>query len=387
MFRNIKEVTFKISPYCNLRCEYCFQKSEVKEDARVFNLCDELVNFLIKLPLDEALEFKVTGGESSLFCEEIEQAYKKLKKIERYKETKIRFTTITNGTNMKGIIDLMDRGILDPDGCKYSWDGIHSESKSRKVKDGIYDDYFFNSKLIELGESKYRDKVLVRTALTPNTVDDLANSLEFALSCGITKWEYYYLTDCEEYRDRAFVNKCRKEFEKITLLHNKYHFQYYNWETLYFTENVLDTKDRLRSVSCRHLGRSLYVDMDGNISPCGFFSDDCVFDECKLYIGNIKDGFYKNEVDTFIKEYNQVPMCSYETCENMHCFECPATNKHRMGHMKDRLCQTCALRTLEREIFLNKSTIKGNAERVRKMFNYTDNWSVNNSLPKLPYKE
>lgn len=388
MFRNITAVTFKIGQYCNLNCEYCFQKYDTKESCNKFTMYDEMVNFLAKLPLDEELEFKVTGGEPSLYCDEMRYAYNKLSKLERLKDTKIHFTTISNGTNMEGLIELMDEGILIPWGCKYSWDGIFSASMSRKPKNKEYDDDFFIDKLNIIGNSKYKDHILIRMALTPNTVDYLYANFVAALFSGCTKLEYYYLTDCEDYLDEKFIAKAKYQFEKIAKLKQSSNFTYSNWDALYFSEYCVDReKDRLRSIACRHLGRSLYVEMNGDIAPCGFFSKDAMFEGCELYIGNIKDGFHEDKVKSFIDQYNEVPMCYNKQCGNLHCFECPATNLFRTGHMQNKLYQTCTLRSIERDIFLQYN--QGNKEdiaKVQKVYRYHDDWNIDSSMPELPYK-
>lgn len=388
MFKKITAVTFKICEYCNLDCVYCFQKHDVKTRNNKFKYFDELISFLCKLPLDDELEFKITGGEPSLFIDDIRYAYKKLKKIERYKDTHINFTTISNGSNMDGLISLMDEGILRSWGCKYSWDGIHSASMSRHPKNiDIYNDEYFNNKIKILGKSKYNKDMLVRIALTPDTVDDLANSFYYALQNGCKKLEYYYLTDCDAYKDLNFIAKAMEQFEMIAKLKQEFDFVYSNWDSLFFTEFCLDKeKDKLRSIACRHLGRFLYIEQNGKIAPCGFFSADASFEDKKLYIGDIFNGFYKDKVKYFINEYKQIPMCYNFNCNNLHCFECPATALYRKGHMADKLYQTCALRSIERDIFLkynNKNQKDINI--VKKAYSYAYDWNIDYSMPELPY--
>ena len=374
MFDTINELTFKISPYCNLDCVYCFQQYGTKEQHGVFDIERDLLEFIKEIPLGEHLELKITGGESSLFCNDLERVVKCLKKIERYRNVRLFATTISNGTNMEGLLDLMRRGILQPDGCKYSWDGIHSASKSRKPKNPLYTDEFFNSKVKLIGQSEFADRVLIRTALTPDTVDDLADSLEFVLESGCTKWEYYLLTDCDEYKDCDFQRRFRIQLEKIAKLALKYDFNYYNWDTLYFSEYVVDrdSPKKLRSISCRHLGSTLYIGMDGSVYPCGYFSEDSLYADETLKIGNIKDGFRKDLMEKFTKEYYDQPMCEWQSCQNLHCFECPALAKYRKGNLQAKLCQACGIRTIEREIFLKYADCGCHEkdEKLIKMFNY-----------------
>lgn len=397
MFDQIREITFKISPYCNLDCVYCFQKYSTKTEKDIFDIEEDLFNFIKKLPLGETLEFKITGGESSLFCNEIERVFKKLKKIERYKETRVFATTITNGTNLEGVIDLMDRGIFDPDGCKFSWDGIYSASRSRKPKNTYYGDKFFNDKIELLGKSKYKDKMLVRTAITPDTIDDLYDSVKFLLDSGCTKWEYYLLTDCDAYRDESFQNRFRYQLEKISKLIELYpNFNFYNWDTMYFSKHVVkETKEeKLRSIGCRHLGTSLYVSKTGKLYPCGFFTDDSLYEDSRLIIGDIYEGFDYNTMKSFVEEYYKQPMCEWKTCKNKQCFECPALSKYRKGSLNEKLMQACRIRDIELEIF-NDSYDKGlyakytteKENKIIKAFSYTDTWSEVKELNKdLPFK-
>lgn len=389
MFSIVKEITFKISPYCNLDCIYCFQTYESKCVTDKFDLYDELADFMCDLPLDDRVEIKLTGGESSLFIDDIRKAYKKIKRVEKFADTKIWFTTITNGTNLEGIIDLMDEGILQADGCKFSWDGIYSCSKSRLPKNKSFTDEFFNNKIILLGKSKWADQMLVRMAVTPNTVDHMYDSLKFCLDNGCTKWEYYFLTDCDEYRTPEFAEKFNKQILLIADEYNKRPFNYYNWDTLAFTELVMprDAQTKLRSIGCRHLGKSLYVADNGDVYPCGFFVPDSKYGKCQYKIGNIKEGFSKEVVEQFIVEYMKQPMCDYDKCDNLHCFECPALTKYRTGHMNYKLCQACTLRDIERKVFHEKFNVDINREQILNTFMYTKEWSVQSDNAKLRWSK
>ncbi|MDR3563333.1 MAG: SPASM domain-containing protein [Negativicutes bacterium] len=378
MFSTIKEITFKISSYCNLDCVYCFQTGESKARDSRFALYDELAEFMAGLPLAERVEVKLTGGEASLFPDDICMAYKKLKKVEKYADTRLHFTTITNGSNLEVLLALMKEGILDPWGCKVSWDGLYSASKSRRPKDKAFDDAFFNDKIRLLGASGLGDEVLVRMAVTPDTVDSLCASLVFCLDHGCTKWEYYFLTDCEDYRTPEFAAAFKAQIRLIAAEYNRRPFNYYNWDTLAFTELVLpkDDKTRLRSIGCRHLGRSLYVAENGDVYPCGFFYPDSVYGFSQYKLGNIKDGFRREVVEKFIGEYLAQPMCDWQQCANLHCFECPALTKYRTGHMNHKLCQACDLRDIERQVFHATQRLDIDPAAVWRTFDYAQEWSV-----------
>ena len=94
MFRNITALTFKVGTYCDLDCVYCFQKHDVKTRSNTFDKYKDVVKFLSdpKISFADRLEVKITGGEPSLYTDEIRVAYKELKKLERYKDTTLYFT-------------------------------------------------------------------------------------------------------------------------------------------------------------------------------------------------------------------------------------------------------------------------------------------------------
>ena len=389
MFRNISAVTIKLGTYCDLDCVYCFQQHDIKTKNVIFDKYNELVKFLSnpKITFADRLEIKLTGGEPSLYTDRIHVAYKELKKLERYQPTTLYFTSIFNGTRIEKMLELMDEGILDSYGCKLSWDGIYSSSKSRLTKIAKYDDEYFRNVIHTLGKSKYGKDVLVRIALTPNTIDDMVDSFKFALDAGCRKIEYYYLTDCPEYTDSTFQTKFAKTFNGIMQLKEQFQdFNWANWETLEFASLLNRDTDLLRAINCRHLGKMLYIENDGRIAPCGFFSSDALFSSCQYYIGDITNGFYYDNVKSFISKYKEVPMCNDKRCANLHCFECPATNLFRKGHMQEKLFQTCFERDFERNAYIeNRHKFPPSFDRSIKAYHYTTDWEVDYSMPDLPY--
>ena len=375
MFERFDALVYKVSEYCNLDCVYCFQKHDVKERTRGFTYFDELIKLLITLPLADDFEVKVTGGESSLHCDKIRQDYKKFKKLERYKETTINMTTISNGSNIGGLIDLWDDHILDPWGCKISWDGIYSASKSRKPKNiKVFNDDYFNKAIIELGRSNYHDKVLVRTACTPDTIDNLYDAYKFALDNGCYKWEYYPLSDY--YKDPDFLKKFEEQlyyiFEENAREENDDKLVA-NVDTMLYTKYA-GIKDKLRAISCRHLGHFLHVGIDGSLYPCGYFSDDAFYENQTVKIGDVFTGLYPDVIESFSKEYSQTPMCSIsenDGCKCYHCFECPAVSKFYKNNLQNKMRQQCAMRHIELKVFndIYKDYDK-DKERIVRNFSY-----------------
>ena len=164
--------------------------------------------------------------------------------------------------------------------------------------------------------------------------------------------------------------------------------QIQNIDTYLYNKHLLfkNEQNRLRSIACRHLGTSLYIDMDGKLYPCGFFSPDAVFDDSKLCIGDIHKGFYKDVLEDFCKEYSNAPMCNNMACSHYHCFECPAVSKYRNGHLQSKLMQACGLRNIESIVFDDIIVSSKDLKRINDSFDYARDWDIKAELNKnLPF--
>lgn len=106
MFDRIKKIVFKCSSICNLNCSYCFLDKLTKTHNIAQYDFEDLAGLVRRLPLDDELEIFITGGEPSLAIETIRRGIRVIKKIERSRDVKIKFTVITNGTNMDGVIEI-----------------------------------------------------------------------------------------------------------------------------------------------------------------------------------------------------------------------------------------------------------------------------------------
>ena len=345
----IQEISLQLFTYCNLDCSYCYIEKDYRKKVRIFDKYNDLIRVISSLELDDNLNIILCGNEPSLYCNDIFDIYKKLKKIERNINSKIEFGLYTNGTNLEGIINLLDKGVLSSEVTNFSWDGIKS-SITRKSINISFNDKFFNDKVKLLGNSKFRDKLLVRTSIHPDIIDHLYDSVLFLLENGCTKWEYYFLTDCEDYRDINFINKFKEQLEKISILYTKYRFDYYNRTNFI---NSRYSKKRYKSIGC-NIGHTLGISIDGVIYPCGFFTNGCKYCDNNYIIGDIYTGLDKNKLDNFVNEYtNQQDMCNFYECSNKQCVECLHPIKYRPGKdIKYKSTQVCLLRDAETEIFI-----------------------------------
>lgn len=399
MYDEIDFMGIRLSSYCNLDCKYCYQYSAAKEKHNLFKDYNALNKFLIKLPLAENLKFFLSGGEPSLYIDEVRKACKQIRKVMRYKDTNIHFSVYTNGTNLQGILDLMDEGLLDSFYCALSWDGLHT-TKSRLVKNKKYTDEFFNKNIELLGKQckKYREDINIRTAATRDTIGELADNYKYVLDHGCTRWEYYIVNDESAFRDEEYLYLIKDQLRKIYIMarDNNIADSLCNLENMlymYFDEPNDYIKQRF--ITCRHLGNTLFVNPTGEIFPCAL-SDNItkVYDGIKF--GDIYNGFNKDVMQSFCDDYNTPPSCGMiyksEPCKTLHCFECAVTCKHCNGSLNKKSFNQCELRHIEynlfKEIFID-SGYKFSDEIMNKYKNiHFENLLYNTKLNlDLPYKK
>ena len=278
---NINHITLGISNGCNLKCKYCFC-ADFGPPIDGFTRFDELLEFLKYLPLEDEVTLIFAGGEVTLFEDNIYLAYESISKFNRSLNNVFHYGIYTNGTNLKVLIDLIDERILDSTRCAISWDGLTGHNIRINSENTI-------GQLLEFGKTGYGKDVLVRTAINSASVENLYESVKYLLSIGCTKWEYYYLTDADYYKDPEFIQEFSDQISDLMLAYGEGYLQIQNVDTYLYTKYILphNEQNRLRSISCRHLGTSLYIDMDGTIYPCGFFTKDAVFDDAIYSIGTI----------------------------------------------------------------------------------------------------
>ena len=399
MYDEIDFMGIRLSSYCNLDCKYCYQYSAAKEKHNLFKDYNALNKFLIKLPLAENLKFFLSGGEPSLYIDEVRKACKQIRKVMRYKDTNIHFSVYTNGTNLQGILDLMNEGLLDSFYCALSWDGLHT-TKSRLVKNKKYTDEFFNKNIELLGKQckKYREDINIRTAATRDTIGELADNYKYVLDHGCTRWEYYIVNDESAFRDEEYLDLIKDQLRKIYIMarDNNIADSLCNLENmLYMYFDEPDDYIKQRFITCRHLGNTLFVNPTGEIFPCAL-SDNItkVYDGIKF--GDIYNGFNKDVMQSFCNDYNTPPSCGMiykgKPCKTLHCFECAVTCKHCNGSLNKKSFNQCELRHIEydlfKEIFID-SGYKFSDEIMNKYKNtHFENLLYNTKLnPDLPYKK
>lgn len=379
MFDTIKYVLIKFCSFCNLDCSYCIiSDRDSKAKSNVFNQSKELRKLLLTMDIGPVLDFELTGGECSLYCNEIRSFMKEMKKIERYKDTRVIASTVTNGTNLDGIFELLDDNVLDSWSMKMSWDGLYSASKVRFSKLPQYDDQFFRDQVAKLGASKYRNDILLRIALTHETVDDLYDSVKYARDCGCNKIEYYPLYLKEDpmyYHDEELLKKFKVQAIKIAELYNNEPFDYENWNYLYYTRALNAGKPF--DLGCEILGKMIYVTTPGDVYPCSLFSENF---KQNFIIGTVKDGIEYDKMEKFVKDYTEWDNGCSE-CSQYHCNKCPAmlyyTRHKGLG------CYIHPFKKLESDIFetLAPALTEQQTKKILGRLNFVNDPEVTDRMP------
>lgn len=377
MYDQINSIMIKTSGTCNLNCSYCFEKNRL--NGKYFSDYKALLKFLRKLPIGNKLIIKFIGGEPLCNIPAIIEAAKQLKKIERYKETQVIFGMTTNGIEVSSLLSLLHSHLLSPYQTRVSWDGIHSSY----TRLGSYD----NSHIQKIGNSEFGKDIVVRMALTKETIPYLSESFEYALENGCNCLEYYYLFDYPYYKNYKFITEAEEQFNRIADLYEKYKFLYVNWKPLQLSR-FLTKRDFNNAIRCRHLGQHLHIDENGKLYPCGMFSNDSYYADNLFCIGDIYNGFDKSQLQKFADNYGNMIPCTNMNCQNTQCFECPALSYYKTNCLHKKLEQTCELKSIERRIFLSHfKSSEVNEDKIKQQFDYS-HWFMSTQINEnLPYSD
>lgn len=355
----LKRLNLHLSYLCNLRCSYCYLTDEQRHSDDVFCKWASLLDMLKQLDLADDLIVNLASGELSLRPKLIADAYKYLKKVERFKDTKLHFGLYTNGTNISSIIDLIDRGILDVNVTSLSWDGTASRwtrNKNYYCSPLIDADYF---NIIDVLSSNHVSRnINVRTAITREFLekDIYTESLEYLAAKGVKNWEYYFLMDNDDYRDTELQEKFEAFLDYLYAMRTKLNvFNLDNIEKHYSKQIVV----RDKSWCSNRTLKSIDIGVDGKVFPCGPFSLVGKY----AYAGNgiPIDKFSEEALEIMsCKECKECDSClSYFDCKYTHCVECNRIPKFRKGDTPEyRFSQLCAMRKIEYDSY--KKRVKSN---------------------------
>lgn len=351
MFDSINRISIKVTDFCNLDCVYCHQQSKIKDSTSTFQHYDKLESFIRTLPLADEVDVLVTGGEISIKIDEFRRIDKILRKVAQDTDVRFIMSVVTNGTNLPALVKLVKQGKMRPESITVSWDGIYSYTNSRKGKQPTLSDEYFNENIRYIADQGYGESINIAFAITPDTINDMVESLDYCLSVGLQNFSFYYIHEAD-YSNPEFIRDYTEALEQLaqrfveTYQDHTKRFRYYNWQNMYMRYKLSEASF-IANTSCIKLGNSVHIDIDGAVYPCTFFSD-----HKSMQIGHILEGFYEERVNRFQKEYQEEPDCNYKSCKNAHCFECPASNYILNQGMNNKTKNLCHLLSIEREIFM-----------------------------------
>jgi len=334
-----------------MNCSYCFLKKQSRSIQDSFCRWDDLLAFLNSAPTGDRLTVILASGELSLRPYLIETAYVNIKKLERIKDIEIEFGMYTNGTNMGPILDFLDKGILSIEHTSLSWDGIKN-TKVRTPKDIIkYDDAYFNNMIKTIGSSKYKDNMVIRSALTLQMLKNIDDTLHHLYISGCRNWEYYYLIDNDEYRKNEFISLFTTALEIM--------YKYKDKGMNIFNLNLSDyykSDNKCKKVWCNCLEDSIDISMDGKVLPCGSYSDIYRYETPEQDFDDISIPFNESRI-ALLNKRNCIDCnkCDFISCGNLHCVECSRMVEYRAGKsFQYKATQPCKLRDIERETYFRK---------------------------------
>lgn len=276
----VKHIAICITNKCNMNCQYCFRNGiDFSNKPLNFDYWNELLTFLNTnrdIEIADNLDIIFTGGEPFTNIDNVLNGYHTLSKLARYKETSIRFGIVTNLCDPKKLLEMVDKGYLDKNNVSISWDG---DSNATVLSELIYNEY--NSQHYDL---------FIRIAITENGIKDLYNNLLHLRSLGFTNVEYYFVNGSNEYNKEVFIDEFRNQLKLIID----------DDSVLEILNNYKKIKSAIKEPYCMKMGKLLYIDTDGWIWPCGFYSEDSnvhAIENIRQYkLGTIFDGFLPHKL-------------------------------------------------------------------------------------------
>ncbi len=345
MFKVIDRLSVKVTTFCNMNCSYCHQLSLDKDKPGTFQHYDELKAFLARCNMAPRVKTTITGGEISLRLAEFQRCCEELNSIGNAVYAP---NVVTNGSNLKGLLNLVRKGVMRADALTLSWDGLHSCSRTRHGKGNTYSDAYFNNNIRMIGRLGLGHEVNPVYAVTPANVDEMYDSMRFCIDNGVENFTYYLIHE-GNYDDEDFLRRFRAQLEKMAdefaaCYGTERQFALYNLQNLY--SRLRFGGDFLSNITCRKLGRTLHIDTEGDIYGCIYFGDHRA-----LQLGSILDGgMYEDRLEEFSKLFLKKPSCM-EGCSLVNCFECPASNYVSLGEMQEKRGHACQVRRIEQEVF------------------------------------
>lgn len=317
---NLKDIKIYVTENCNLRCDYCFVDKS-KNRSMSMETLDKTIRFL--LDSNEDINITFFGGEPLLEFEKIKNVVDRLKiNRERFHFTINTNLTLLNGEMAEYFKENQFTVLYSIDGKKKSHD-LHRKTIDGK---GTFDNIISKCKMMK----EYEIDSVCKIVITPQTVEELFESVEYLENLGVTKL----------YVDIARQLKWKKE--ELEILKEQF-IKIANWITEKKIKLMNFSKKNNHRQFCGAGRNQISIDVKGDIYPCYRL----VYN--KFLLGNVEDNDYIEKGNVFINEIsNQLNCCNYNN--KVNCTEfCAAVNYEVNNSISKKADINCKFHNISRE--------------------------------------
>ena len=314
---DLRHLTICVNNDCNMNCSYCFRKKDInkKKEFTDWGHLSAFLSWSQDIQINPySLHVMFTGGEPLLNPDNIRDGVKALHPFR--KETNLKFGVSTNLTKAEDLLELLDDDVLDFDGVSISWDGLSRYDLIDDLEYWInkYDAYYPN-------ENIYHN-LLIKISVSKDLYKDhtLTDSTEYLNDYGFTNIQYYFVNGTYDYKDESFKEKFRNDLEN--LLKKDWSERIVN--NVKWNKGYVESEYKFNGyfhTYCNKLSHLLYVDTEGQLWPCAFYSDEskAINNQSSYLLGNIRDREVNRDV------FKKLSCDNWQYFEDQFCHAC--TNK------------------------------------------------------------
>lgn len=292
---------------CNFACKYCFEehKKNVMSDKVQTAL---LAGIADNLCYNAFLDVNWYGGEPLLAIDIVESMSKKIKEIVAEKNSKVRFSMVTNGYLLSK--EMVERLVhIGLESIQITIDGSKDVHNSRRVlRDGVTGS--FDRVLQGIKEAINGNlNVVVRINIDKDNYPSIQELLRVFLDNGINKVKIAlghvlpYTYSCEYYKDKCFT---KEEYSNVVL-----DVQNMMISSGFENESIIYPSQKLSYCSACN-ANSFLIDPEGNLYKCW----------CD--VGNIEEAFgtiFDYDINSAL-ESNYLKWINSNPFTDKECLEC-----------------------------------------------------------------
>lgn len=310
------------------------KKSEYMEISNIPNTISFIENLKKQeFVIDKKIRVDFNGGEALLNKKFIYEF------IDKAKNYNYKYSITTNGILIDSeIIDLVNKHNIQLqislDGCKET----HDLNRVFPNGDGSFD--VVMAKLREIKKNCKKDCLTIVCVLTPETLQNFAESFIFLINNGFTDIGVNPCLDTA-WTEQDFIT-LKKEMEKISIIYieNFRNNKYIKFTPI--TRNIWVTlRNGFTKFRCDAVFGEVAILPDGKILPCGGFVG-CSNEE-EFYIGNIISGLDNEKIKFYLKKRDNNKDCESCSLMNRCQNDCLAINNRINKNMMIIEKNTCLI--------------------------------------------